>query len=139
MRFAVALSSSCLLLLLCVVTGGCTRFQGEWLEEGTIKKDGTFVPADGDRRQAIRFDWPATVRSGAYADLAGVVDDQTVQWDQYWTMKNDHVAQSGAASAHIEDGKLIVVVDGDVRLRFTKVKGDSIFPPAVKFPSLSAQ
>jgi len=137
MRFAVALSSSCMLLL-CVVSG-CTRFQGEWLEEGTIKKDGTFVPADGDRRQAIRFDWPATVRTGAYADLAGVVDDETVQWDQYWTLKNDHVAQSGGGSAHIEDGKLIMVVDGDVRKRFTKVKGESIFPPQVKFPSLSAQ
>ena len=134
MRFAVA--ATCLMMF---ATIGCTRFAGEWLEEGTVTPDGKLTPADPDRRQAMRFDWPATIRYGSYADMAGVVDNQTVQWDQYWTLKNDHVAQSGAMSAHMENGKLIMVVDGDVRKQFTKVKGDSIFPPQVKFPSLSGQ
>src|SRR5947209_7772316 len=68
MRFAVAVS--CLMMLFAT---GCTRFSGEWLEEGTVKPDGTVIPADGERRQAMRFDWPATIRYGSYADLAGVV------------------------------------------------------------------
>ena len=80
MRFAVAVS--CLMML---AATGCTRFSGEWLEEGTIKKDGTFEPVDTQHRQAMRFDWPATIRYGSYADIAGVVDNETVQWDQYWT------------------------------------------------------
>src|ERR1700754_451145 len=99
MRFAV-------IVIGMMLVGGCTRFSGEWLEEGVVKKDGTFVPADGTRRQAMRFDWPATIRVGAYADAAGVVDEETVQWDQYWTTQNDHVAQSGAMSARVKDGKL---------------------------------
>jgi hypothetical protein len=122
-----------------VLLGGCTRFAGEWLEEGTVKKDGSIVPVDSERRIAVRFDWPATVRYGSYSDMAGVVDDETVQWDQYWTLKNDHVAQSGAMSASVEGQHLTMVVDGEVRKRFVKVKGPSIFPPQVKCPSLSSQ
>jgi len=134
MRLIVA--SMC--LLMCVASG-CTRFSGEWLEEGSVAKDGTLTPADADRRIAMRFDWPATVRYGSYADKAGVVDDETVQWNQYWTLKNDHVAQTGAMSATVDGDRLTTVVDGDVVKRFTKVKGPSIFPPQVKFPPLSAQ
>ena len=133
MRFAVAM------LGLMMIGTGCTRFSGEWLEEGTVKRDGTLVPVDNERRVAMRFDWPATVRYGSYSDAAGVVDDETVQWDQYWTLQSDHVAQSGAMSARVVDGKLVTVVDGDVKKQFAKVKGPSIFPPAVKCPSLSAQ
>src|SRR4051812_15362090 len=133
MRFAVAMVG------LMLLSSGCTRFSGEWLEQGTVKKDGTFIPVDGERRQAMRFDWPATVRYGSYSNMARVVDDETVQWDQYWTLQDDHVAQSGAMSARVVDGKLITVVDGDVKKQFVKVKGPSIFPPQVKFPSFSAQ
>ena len=114
MRFAVAIGIGLML-----VGSGCTRFAGEWLEEGSIKKDGTFVPVDGERRTALRFDWPATIRMGSYSDMAGVVDDETVQWDQYWTLKHDRVAQSGAMSATVhgkkKDQRLVMVVDGDVR------------------------
>ncbi len=132
---SIAVISLMLLACLC----GCTRFAGEWLEEGSLRRDGALVPADTERRQAMRFDWPATVRYGSYSDLAGVVDDETVQWDQYWTLKGDEIAQSGAMSAHMENGKLVMVVDGDVRKQFEKVHGKSIFPPQVKFPSLSSQ
>src|SRR5436305_221865 len=67
MRIAVAMIG------LMVVGSGCTRFSGEWLEEGTVKRDGTFVPVDSERRTAMRFDWPATIRFGSYSDAAGVV------------------------------------------------------------------
>jgi hypothetical protein len=137
MRFAVA---SLFLMTLC--GSGCTRFAGEWLEQGSVKPDGTFIPVDGERRTALRFDWPATVRYGSYSDMAGVVDHETVQWDQYWTLKHDRVAQSGAMSATVEGRKekrLTMVIDGDVRRRFVKVRGPSIFPPTVKFPSLNSQ
>jgi hypothetical protein len=138
MRSAVAIG-----IVLMFVGSGCTRFAGEWLEEGSIKRDGTFVAVEGDRRTALRFDWPATIRMGSYADLAGVVDDETVQWDQYWTLKNDRVAQSGAMSATVhgkrKDKRLVMVVDGDVRKQFVKLRGPSVFPPTVKFPSLNSQ
>jgi hypothetical protein len=133
MRFAVAMIG------LMVVSTGCTRFSGEWLEEGTVKRDGSLVLVDNERRTAMRFDWPATIRFGSYSDAAGVVDDETVQWDHYWTLQNDHVAQSGALSARVIDGKLVTVVDGDVKKQFVKVKGASIFPPEVKCPPLSTQ
>ena len=42
-------------------------------------------------------------------------------------------------SARVEDGKLVMVVDGDVKKRFLRVSGPSIFPPQAKFSSLSAQ
>ncbi len=132
----LAMTGLCLMFAL---AGGCTRFSGEWLEEGTVAKDGTLIPADSDRRIAMRFDWPATVRYGFYADKAGVVDDNTVQWNQYWTLKNDHVAQTGAMSATVESVHLTTVVDGDMVRRFVKVKGPSIFPPDVKCPPLSVQ
>jgi len=134
MRFSVI--GLCVMFAL---ISGCTRFSGEWLEEGTVAKDGTLTPADSDRRVAMRFDWPATVRYGSYADRAGVVDDETVQWNRYWTLKNDQVAQTGAMSATVDGDHMTTVVEGDVIKRFVKVKGPSIFPPEVKCPPLSTQ
>ena len=65
------------LFMLCMVglfAGGCSRFAGEWVEEGRMDRQGQFVRTEGPRRMALRFEAIATVRSGAYVDGPKVVD-----------------------------------------------------------------
>jgi hypothetical protein len=38
-----------------------------------------------------------------------------------------------------KDKRLVMVVDGDVRRQFVKLKGPSVFPPVVKCPPLNPQ
>jgi hypothetical protein len=52
-------------------------------------------------------------------------------------MKHRTVAQFNGMSLRVEDGHLIGYVSGENRLRFTKMKGASIFPPAAVLPSLA--
>jgi len=136
MRSTLAVAA-CVLFL---VSTGCTRFNGEWLEEGIVFPDGRFRAADTERRTAARFDWPATLRLGSYADTAKCVDYQSVEWEDYWTVNGDEVAQSGSMAAHIDPNdknRMLMVVGNDVIRRFVKVKGKSIFPPSVRWPSLA--
>jgi hypothetical protein len=126
--------TSCLLL---AATGCGSRFAGEWVEEGSYDKDGVFQEASGQRRLALRFDPPATVRYGTLVDRAGVVDHQTVQMDTYITMQNRHVAQFGSIIARVDRGRLIATIGGDVVTRFERVSGKRVFPPAVALPSLA--
>ena len=128
-----ALFTSCLLAVLT----GCASFPGEWLEEGTVNADGSVTPIEGERRAALRFEWPSTVRYGAYDNLARVVDHQAVQTDTYFTMQWGKVAQFGATKARVKGNTLDAYVGGDMIRRFRRVKGDSIFPPAVIVPSLA--
>lgn len=130
------LALPCVLLLL--LATGCTRFGGEWLEEGIVRPDGQFEPTQG-RKTALRFDWPSQMRYGSYHDRAGVVDASTVQYDTYWTMQWDRVAQAGQVTARVEGERLTAVVSGDTAKRYVKVRGPSIFPPLVKLPALPSQ
>ena len=124
---------SCLLLL----AGGCgSKFAGEWVEEGSFDEDGVFQEASGQRRLALRFDPPSTVRYGAFVQNGGVVDHQSVQTDTYLTMQNRNVAQFGSMIARVDRGRLIATIGGDVVTRFERVRGKRVFPPAVYLPSL---
>ena len=128
---------SCLLLLL-LLAGGCgSRFAGEWVEEGSYGKDGTFQEATGQRRLALKFDPPATVRYGAFVQRAGVVDQQSVQEDTYITLQDRKVAEFGSMIARVDRGRLIATIGGDVVTRFQRVTGKSVFPPQVYLPSLA--
>lgn len=126
-------------LSLLLLVGGCaSRFDGEWLEEGIVDASGKLTPADPARRTALRFDPPCTLRYGSYADRAGVVDAETEQFDTYWIMQDGHVAQAGEMSARVAGDHLTAVVGDDTTRRFIRVRGKSIFPPALKLPSLSS-
>ena len=116
---------------------GCASFPGEWLEEGAVAADGTITPVEGERRAALKFIWPSTVRYGAYDNLAGVVDHQAVQTDLYFTMDWGRVAQFGATKARVKGDRLDAYIGGEITRRFRRVKGSSIFPPAVIAPSLA--
>lgn len=132
MRFVVAVSA-CVLLF---AGGGCSKFAGQWLEEGRVSRNGDFVPAVGPRRMALEFDWLAVVRSGAYVDAAGVVDSQVVSSDAYLTMKNGNIAQFGSIIATLEGDHLVTFVGTEESRRFVRVHGPSIFPPQVSAMAL---
>lgn len=128
-----------LILILCLLpAAGCgSRFAGEWVEEGSFDEQGVFQQATGQRRLALRFDPPATVRYGAFVNRAGVVDQQSVQTDTYFTMQNREVAQFGSIIARVDRGRLIATIGGDVVTRFERVRGKRVFPPAMVLPSLA--
>jgi len=124
---------SCLLLLV----GGCgSKFAGEWVEEGMYDESGVFQEAKGQRRLALRFDPPATVRFGTLVNRAGIVDQQSVQTDTYLTMQNRTVAEFGSVIARVDRGRLLATIGGDYVMRFERVRGKRVFPPAVYLPSL---
>src|SRR5688572_4634673 len=131
----MTLLASCLLLFL---ASGCSRFAGQWVEEGTIASDGTFIPAQGERRMALRFDPPATVRYGSYFVQSGIVEHHTVQYDTYFTMKNRSVAQTGGMTLRPQGKNRLIsyIGDGEPK-RFVRVRGNSVFPPAAILPSLA--
>ena len=40
------------------VLGGCgSKFAGEWVQDGTIGKDGSYTPAPDERRAAASSTW----------------------------------------------------------------------------------
>jgi hypothetical protein len=125
---------SCLLLF----AGGCgSRFAGEWVEEGSYDEKGVFKESTGQRRIALRFEPPATVRYGALVSRAGVVDQQSVQTDTYLTMQGRTVAEFGSVIARVDRGRLLATIGGDYVMRFERVRGKRVFPPAVYLPSLA--
>lgn len=129
-----------LMILSCLVlfAGGCgSRFAGEWVEEGSYDKDGVFQESQGQRRLALKFEPPATVRFGTLVDRARVVDSQTVQTDTYMTLQNREVAEFGSVIARVRDGYLMATIGGDYVMRFSRVTGKSVFPPAAVLPSLA--
>jgi hypothetical protein len=134
MRIAATLSC---LFALSTLVGGCSKFAGEWVEEGTFSKEGVFAPSSSDRKAALRFDPPWSVRYGGYVAPAGVVDVQTVQQDAYFEMCDGNVAQFGAVIARVEDrDHLMTYVGAGPFRRFVRVRhGCSIFPPQVVLPS----
>ena len=125
---------SCLLLL----AGGCgSKFAGEWVEEGSYDEAGVFKEASGQRRLALRFDPPSTVRFATLVSRAGIVDQQSVQTDTYLTMQNRSVAEFGSVIARVDRGRLLATIGGDYVMRFERVRGKRVFPPAVYLPSLA--
>ena len=125
-------------LVLLPLAGGCgSRFAGEWVQESVVDRDGTLTPVTGNRRVALRFDPPTTVRLGTYSDAARVVEPGTVSLNEYETLQNRTVAQFGAYTARVEDGQLVTYIGGEEAGRFRRVTGRSVFPSRVQLPHLA--
>jgi len=118
-------------MLVATLAGGCTKFTGEWVEEGVVARDGTFVKSAGPRRAALKFEPVCTVRAGAYVDEAGVVDAQAQTYETYLTMKNGTVAQFGSTIAKIEGDRMKTYVGAEEARHYKRVRGASVFPPRV--------
>jgi hypothetical protein len=114
---------------------GCVSFDGEWLEDGTITKDGTIV-APLNSRMALRFNPPSLLETGMYNDEMKVVDATSVQSDQYFLFDGWRTAQFGSTIARHEGHRLVIVVGDGVQRQLTRVKGKSIFPPRVRIPAM---
>jgi hypothetical protein len=136
MRFAAM--TCCLISLTALGGGGCSKFAGEWVEAGTVSREGAFVESTGPRRAALKFDPVCNVRTGAYVDGAGVVDHQAVTYDTYLTMKNGNIAQFGAVIAKIDGNRLVAYVGAEEAKHFVRVRGPSVFPPRVYARSTEA-
>jgi hypothetical protein len=116
---------------------GCSVFRGEWVEDGTIGKDGAFTPTTTDRRMALRFEPPATVRYGYYSESADVVEADSVQDTDYATINGRSVAEFGAYSARVKDDQMFLHGPMDWTIRLTRLHDRAVFPPTVYLPKLS--
>ncbi len=117
------LTLSCIVLML-MLTGGCgSRFAGEWVEEGSYDEEGIYHEASGQRRLALKFEPPATVRYGTLVHRVGTVDHQSVQTDTYMTLQNREVAEFGSVIARVDRGRLVATIGGDIVTRFARVRG----------------
>jgi hypothetical protein len=124
-------------LVLLPLAGGCgSRFAGEWVQEQAVARDGSVSPVGDDRRLALQFIPPSSVRVGFYSDASKVVEDDTVAMSDYQTIQNRSVALFGAYTARVEDGTLITYIGTEERGRFRRLKGQSVFPPLVRLPQL---
>jgi hypothetical protein len=115
-------------LLILFATGCSTPFVGEWLEEAA---------PPGQKRMALKFEPPATVRYGSFNGIENVVDAQTEQSSEYFLYEGDHKAQFGSMIAHVEGDHLYATQSDHVEHVFDRIHGPSIFPPAVTVPDLS--
>lgn len=119
------------------LAGGCgSRFAGEWVQETALQPNGTITPLTDQRRLALQFIPPSTVRVGMYADAAGVVEAGTVSSSDYQTIQNRSVAQFGAYTARVVEGQLVAYIGGEEAGRFRRLTGQSVFPPMVKLPQI---
>ena len=120
------------------ILGGCgSKFAGEWVQDGTIGKDGTYTPAPEERRAALKFEPPATVRYGFYQPRSDAVDPESVQSTDYSTTNHRSVAQFGVFTAHPDGDYLLVTGPVEGTVRMVRVRGKSVFPPTVHMPQLS--
>lgn len=125
-------------LLTLMIVGCQESFTGEWVEEGIAGQRGMEASPTGGRREAFQFDGISTVRTGAIAELGGVVDNQTLQSNQYFVFASGRSAQIGSLIATFSGGKMIVSsADGSTRRVFSRQNGPSIFPPYIQLPRLT--
>src|SRR4051794_37667565 len=124
-------------LLLLPLAGGCASpFAGEWVQESAVRRDGTLAPVNGERRLAMQFLPPSTIRTGSYSDVSRVVDHVAVTYGDYQTIQNGTVAEFGAYTARLENGLLITYLSGREVGRFRRLDGPSVFPPMVGLPQI---
>jgi hypothetical protein len=121
--------------MLLPLAGGCnSRFAGEWLQESVVDRTGTVKPVTGERRLALQFIPPSTVRLGSYSDAARTVEVDSVSSSDYQTIQNRTIAQFGTYTARVEDGQLVTFVGENAVGRFQRLSGKSVFPPLVTLP-----
>jgi hypothetical protein len=53
------------------------------------------------------------------------------------TLQDRQVAEFGSVIARVRDGYLMATIGGDYVMRFSRVTGKSVFPPAAVLPSLA--
>lgn len=127
-----------IMLAACVLVpfaGGCgSKFAGEWVQESAMARNGTLAPVTGQRRLALQFTPPSSVRVGMYIDAANAVEPDTVASTDYQTIQDRSVAQFGAYTARVENGELVAWVGSEQLGRFRRLHGESVFPPLVKLP-----
>ena len=137
MRFAVAAVICCVPFVAAMAGCSTNKFQGEWLEESRLAADGQYHRTEGPRRMAVKFEPIATVRTGAYVDGPGVVDQEVTSADTYFLMQKGAVAQIGATIAKVDGDRMTTWVGAEESRQFVRLrKGPSVFPPQVYIPSL---
>jgi hypothetical protein len=107
------------------------------VQDGTIEKDGTFTPPPDERRRALKFEPPATVRYGFYQPRSDAVDPESVQSTDYTTINHRSVAQFGVFTAHPDGDYLLVTGPVEGTIRFVRVRGKDVFPSIIHLPQLS--
>ena len=123
--------------LLLPLAGGCTSpFAGEWVQESALQRDGTLAPVNGERRIAMQFLPPSTIRFGMYSDASRAVESDSVSDSDYQTIQDGAVALFGAYTARVEDGQLVTYMGGREVGRYRRLSGPSAFPPMVKLPKI---
>ena len=129
-----------IVLAACVLlpfAGGCgSKFAGEWVQESAMSRTGTLTPVTGQRRLALQFTPPSTVRVGMYIDAANAVEPDTVASTDYQTIQDRSCAQFGSYTARVENGELVAWVGSEQLGRFRRLQGKSVFPPLVKLPQM---
>ena len=127
-----------MLVAACVLVpfaGGCgSKFAGEWVQETSMSRTGTLAPQSGNRRLALQFIPPSTVRVGMYIDAANAIEPDTVATTDYQTIQDRSVAQFGSYTAKVDNGELVAWVGSEQLGRFRRLSGQSVFPPLVKLP-----
>jgi hypothetical protein len=99
-----------------------------------MSRTGTLAPVAGNRRLALQFIPPSTVRVGMYIDAANAIEPETVASTDYQTIQDRSVAQFGSYTARVENGELVAWVGSEQLGRFRRLHGQSVFPPLVKLP-----
>ena len=86
---------------------------------------------------ALNFDPVSTVWFGRYSERGDVVDNTSVESDNYFVFDGCKAAQFGSSVARIDGDHMDASVSGGVERHFTRVKGHDIFPPTVQIPALN--
>src|SRR5580704_13875629 len=95
-----------MVLLMCgalLFAGGCTAgFAGEWVEKGVPGPSGKLVSPTGERRMALSFDPVSGMRHGRFDESRDVVDNGSVQSDEYFVYDGWSRAQFGSMVAKVQ-------------------------------------
>ena len=116
-------------LLMLALVGGCaSKFDGEWVEAPSI--DAQKSGENCDQRMAIAFHPPSMVRVGLISPRMDVVDGSSVQQSGYYLFDGWKKAQIGSIVAKVDGDEMTAAV-GCAERKFVRVKGKSVFPPRV--------
>src|SRR4051812_46816394 len=93
------LSAFAVLALFGLLAGGCgSQFKGEWAQTGVVEPESS-AGIGPQRGMALKFIPPSTVRYGSFDRHTGLVDPDTVQSDEYVTLRGRTIAQFGSLTA----------------------------------------
>lgn len=137
-RIPHAVGMACLFGLMLLAGAGCSNFSGEWVQDATLDRTGNITSMGDERRLALEFLPPASVRIGFYVNNTGVVDPATLQNAQYTIAGDRRVATIGQLVARA-DGEYLIVKGPLETIRMKRVSGPAVFPRRVQIPQLTQQ